>query len=35
LQHPQSLSIGAPQSRAVTTAEPAHVPLPSKTTAAR
>jgi tetratricopeptide (TPR) repeat protein len=35
LQHPQSLSIGAPQSRAVTTAEPAHVPLPSKATAAR
>ena len=35
LQHPQSLSIGAPPTRALTTAEPAHVPLPSKTTAAR
>jgi tetratricopeptide (TPR) repeat protein len=35
LQHPQSLSIGAPPTRALTTAEPAHVPLPSKATAAR
>jgi len=35
LQHPQSLSIGVPQSRALTTAESFPVPLPSKTTAAR
>ncbi len=35
LQHPQSLSIGASPSRAVSTSSPIPAPLPAKTTAAR
>ena len=35
LQHPQSLSIGASQSRGVSTSSPIPAPLPAKTTAAR